>query len=66
MTLRFNHMELTLPAGGLDDVTRAQIARFYGEVFGWNALDVPILGQEGLLLRTDAETSQFVLVVESK
>ena len=35
-------------------------------MFGWNALDVPILGQHGLLLRTDAETSQFVLVVESK
>ncbi len=66
MTLRFNHMELTLPPGALDAETRAEIKRFYGEVFGWNALDVPILGQEGLLLRTDAETSQFVLVVESK
>ena len=66
MALRFNHMELTLPPGALDADTRAEIKRFYGEVFGWNALDVPILGQEGLLLRTDAETSQFVLVVESK
>ena len=66
MTLRFNHMELTLPPGGLDEATRAEIKRFYGEVFGWNALDVPILGQHGLLLQTDAETSQFVLVVESK
>jgi len=66
MTLRFNHMELTLPPGALDEETRSEIKRFYGEVFGWNALDVPILGQQGLLLRTDAETSQFVLVVESK
>jgi hypothetical protein len=66
MALRFNHMELTLPPGALDDTTRSEITRFYGDVFGWSALDVPILGQRGLLLRTDAETSQFVLVVESK
>ncbi len=66
MALRFNHMELTLPPGALDDATRSEIKRFYGDVFGWNALDVPILGQHGLLLRTDAETSQFVLAVESK
>ena len=66
MALRFNHMELTLPPGALDDRTRAEIKRFYGDVFGWHALDVPILGQQGLLLRTDEETSQFVLVVESK
>ena len=66
MALRFNHMELTLPPGALDETTRSEIKRFYGDVFGWDALDVPILGQQGLLLRTDAETSQFVLVVESK
>ncbi|MEM7412633.1 MAG: hypothetical protein AAF430_20550 [Myxococcota bacterium] len=66
MTLRFNHMELTVPRGTLDAKTRAEIGQFYGEVFGWETLDVPILGQEGLLLRTDPETSQFVLVVESR
>jgi hypothetical protein len=66
MALRFNHMELTLPRGGLDDRTREEIRTFYGEVFGWNALDVPILGQQALLLRTDEDTSQFVLVAESR
>ena len=66
MTLRFNHMELTLPPGALDADTRDEIVRFYGEVFGWNAIDVPILGQQGLLLRTDTETSQFLLLIESK
>ena len=66
MALRFNHMELTLPPGALDADTRAEIKRFYGEVFGWSALDVDILGQQGLLLRTDVETSQFLLIVESK
>jgi hypothetical protein len=53
MALRFNHMELTLPPGALDETTRSEIKSFYGEVFGWNSLDVPILGQQGLLLRTD-------------
>lgn len=62
---RFNHMELTLPDGALAE-HREEIRRFYGEVFGFEALDVPILGQTGLLLRTDEETSQFILVAESR
>ena len=61
--LRFNHMELTLGRGELA-AWRDDLKRFYGEVFGFEALDVPILKQTGLLLRTDAETSQFLLVTE--
>ena len=30
------------------------------------AIDVPILGQTGLLLRSDPETSQFILITEQK
>ena len=60
---RFNHMELTLPKGALRD-HRAEIAKFYGDLFAWEALDVPILNQTGLLLRTDPETSQFILLTE--
>ena len=63
--LRFNHMELTVPKGALDDDGRADIRAFYGEVFGFEALDVPLFGQSGLLLRTDDETSQFLLLMES-
>jgi hypothetical protein len=61
--LRFNHMELTLPDGGLSR-DREEIREFYGDVFGMDSIDVPILGQTGLLLRTDPETSQFILVTE--
>jgi len=64
--LRFNHMELTLARGALDAKTRADVKQFYGELFDFDAIDVPILGQLGLLLRTDAETSQFLLVTEAK
>ena len=62
---RFNHMELTLPRGVLAE-HRQEIATFYGDLFGWEALDVPILEQLGLLLRTDPETSQFILVTEQR
>jgi hypothetical protein len=62
---RFNHMELTLPKGALE-AARAEIKAFYADLFGWEALDVPILKQNGLLLRTDAETSQFILVTEQR
>ncbi|MGY8803704.1 MAG: hypothetical protein ACKVK6_05650 [bacterium] len=63
--LRFNHMELTVPIGEPDKL-REPIRRFYGDVFDMEAIDVPILGQTGLLLRSDPETSQFILITEQK
>ncbi|MEQ8842909.1 MAG: hypothetical protein RIB98_18180 [Acidimicrobiales bacterium] len=65
MPARFNHMELTVAPGVLD-AQRDDIRRFYSELLGWSATDVPILGQVGLLLRTDPATSQFILVTEQK
>jgi len=62
---RFNHMELTVPPGALTG-HREEIKAFYGELFGFESLDVPILKQTGLLLRTDPDTSQFILVTEQK
>jgi hypothetical protein len=58
-------MELTLPEGALEGA-RAEIKSFYADLFGWDALDVPILKQTGLLLRSDPETSQFILVTEQR
>ena len=63
-TFRFNHMELTLPEGALDQKMRDEIRAFYGEIFGFDAMDIPILGQLGLLLMTDPQASQFLLVTE--
>ena len=62
---RFNHMELTLPPGELTK-GRQEIASFFREIFGFDSLDVPILGQIGLLIRTDPETSQFLLLTEQR
>jgi hypothetical protein len=58
-------MELTLPPGELR-AHRNDITRFYGDLLGWSASDVPILGQLGLLLRTDPAASQFILVTEQR
>jgi hypothetical protein len=63
MPLRFNHMELSLPPGELTR-WRKDIASFYGEVFGFTTLDFPLFGQDCLVLQTDPEASQFLLVVE--
>ena len=61
--LRFNHMELTLPPGALER-DRDAIVAFYSEVFGFNAIEVPLFDTAGLLLATDDEVSQFLLLME--
>ncbi len=61
--MRFNHMELTLPLGALTR-DREDIVAFYSEVFGFNAIDVPLFDSTGLLLGTDTEVSQFLLLME--
>ncbi len=67
MPLRFNHMELTLPMGSLDEGgDREAIKKFYSEIFGFRATDVFIVKQNALLLATDTETSQFILMTQMK
>ncbi|MDH5236444.1 MAG: hypothetical protein OEW85_02370 [Acidimicrobiia bacterium] len=63
ISVRFNHMELTFGRGQLTGELRADIDAFYGEVFGWEGRDVPIMKQQGHLLRVDDE--QFILLLES-
>ena len=63
--LRFNHMELTMPPGTLER-DREAIVEFYSKVFGFNAIDVPLFDSSGLLLRTDEDTSQFLLLMEQE
>jgi hypothetical protein len=63
MPLRFNHMELTLPPGTLAREGES-IRSFYREVFGIDAMEVPLFDQTGLLMHTDPEVSQFILLME--
>lgn len=62
--MRFNHMELTFAPGTLDAERRHEISRFYGDVFGWEAVEVDILNQQALLLKVDPHTQSFVLLAE--
>jgi len=61
--MRFNHMELTLPAGTMGPDFRKDVARFYGGVFGWSPMDIDLLGQSCLYLQVD--DGQFLLLAES-
>ena len=65
MTLRFNHMELTLPMGTLQQ-EKDNLNAFYGEVFGFEGIEVPMVPFDcpKYLLRTDPESSQFIFLVE--
>lgn len=62
-TMRFNHMELTLPVGTLDERRRSDIRSFYGDVLGWTTMDVPLLNQLTYYLSPD--DGQFILLAES-
>ena len=61
--MRFNHMELTFPRGTLEPAFRKEVADFYGDVFGWAASDVEVVGQNCLYLHVD--DGQFLLLAES-
>ena len=51
---RLNHVAISMPKESLDDVGRAEILDFYGEVFGWTLGDNT--GEEGnpLIMYTGA------------
>jgi hypothetical protein len=63
VTMRFNHMELTVPKGALTDELRGELSSFYGGVLGWETRDVEVLGGRQYFLRPDE--GQFILVAES-
>lgn len=63
--VRINHMELTFPEGELTAEKKQRISDFYQELFGWNTLEVEIVGQQALLIMIDEEVSQFILCAES-
>jgi hypothetical protein len=58
---RLNHVAMSMPTALLDELTRADIVTFYGQVFGWieQPLDEP---GNPLVLRVGVEPTQFVFV----
>jgi hypothetical protein len=61
-SMRFNHMELSFPAGTLTKEFRDDVDAFYCDVLGWDALDTEVVGQSCHLLRPD--DGQFILLAE--
>jgi hypothetical protein len=60
--VRFNHMELTFPRGGLDAATLGDIYDFYGDVFGWSNIEDEVAGEPAHILGAG---DQFILLAEA-
>ena len=59
---RFNHVAMSLPSTLLDDTNRADIARFWGEVFGFG--EIPQMTDPGRRLVLSAgHVEQFVFLI---
>jgi hypothetical protein len=58
----FNHVAMSVPADLLSAQSRAELLRFYDEVFGWT--EMPTMTQEGerLVLRVHSN-EQFVFLI---
>ena len=59
---RFNHVALSVPSQALDAKGRAEILRFYGEVFGWTEMPTLTQDRKQLVLRAYSN-EQFVFLV---
>jgi hypothetical protein len=66
MPHRFNHMELTVEPGSLDDDARRDIAAFYGEMFNWTGRDQELFGKRNFLLLGEDGSQHFILLAESE
>src|SRR3954468_23351571 len=59
---RLNHVAMSMPADALDDVGRAAITAFYGDVFGWQEYDILTEDRRRLVLRAHSD-EQFVFLI---
>jgi hypothetical protein len=63
MDIRFNHMEITLPLGTLNEGFRASLDAFYGDVFGFTCTSGEMFGQRCHTMKLD--NGSFILLMES-
>jgi hypothetical protein len=62
--MRFDHMELTVPLGGLTTTLCEEIDGFYGSIFGWSGFDIDVAGRPCRLLQCGP--GQFIQLLESE
>jgi len=61
-TPHFNHVAMSMPSGLLEADSRADIVRFYDEVFGWK--EIPQMTEDGHRLVLSCYTyEQFVFLI---
>jgi hypothetical protein len=60
--IRFNHMEITLPLGSLTEAFRADVAAFYGDVYGFGFSEAEMFGQPSCTMRLS--DGSFILLIE--
>ncbi len=59
---RFNHVAMSVPADLLDEPGRAELLRFYGDVFGWEELPTETADRKRLVMRAYSN-EQFVFLI---
>lgn len=59
---RFNHVAISVPADLLGEAGRADILRFYGDVFGWQEHPTETVDGKKLVLRVHSN-EQFVFLI---
>jgi hypothetical protein len=60
--IRINHVAMSMPESAMDEATRVDIERFYGEIFGWSPYspkDEP--GGPLVMLMSDRKLFLFVM-----
>ncbi len=62
MTVRFNHMEITVPAGSLTEEFTVDLEAFYGEVFGFSMVPGQMFHRPTILMKLDG--GLFILLIE--
>jgi len=58
----FDHVAMSVPADLLEADGRAELLRFYGEVFGWTEMPGMTLDRERMVLRVHSN-EQFVFLI---
>ncbi|NRA04538.1 MAG: hypothetical protein HRU00_18265 [Myxococcales bacterium] len=61
----FNHVAISVPADLLGERGRAELLRFYGEVFGWSEMPTMTRDRELLVLRVYSN-EQFVFLAANE
>ncbi len=64
--MRFNHMEITVEPGTLDEPNRSELIDFYQGLFGWQSIAPEVFDKSDLLFMVDEQASSFLLLFQGE